>query len=159
MHLMTLMVTQAYSIIVIHKWFQYDKLQGNLVNSTSDNSKTCLTQTKFHGPCLGNDNLVGISRTFSHNWNWKNTASAIKLPFPKLDVFTFLCNMPNFSVLLFKWEKNLAILESLAWKLNTLERNGLAMVGTWLMHRESITHNSNFSWLKLFGVSAFYDNS
>ena len=35
------------------------------VNSTSDNSKTCLTQTKFHGPCLGNDDFLGISRTLS----------------------------------------------------------------------------------------------
>ena len=34
------------------------KVQSNSVNSTSDNSKTCLTQTMFHGPCLGNDNLL-----------------------------------------------------------------------------------------------------
>jgi len=31
--------------------------------------KLALTHTKFHGPCLGNDNLLGISRTFSHNSN------------------------------------------------------------------------------------------
>ena len=30
-----------------------------------------ITQTKFHGPCLGNDNLLGISQTFSHNWTDK----------------------------------------------------------------------------------------
>jgi len=45
--------------------------QWKSVNSTSDNSKTCSTQTRFHGPCLGNDNLLGISRTFSHNSNWQ----------------------------------------------------------------------------------------
>jgi len=39
------------------------------VKSTSDNSKTCLTPTKFHCPRLGNDNLLDISRTFSHNSN------------------------------------------------------------------------------------------
>ena len=44
-------------------------LQWNSVNSTSDNPKTCLTQTKLHGPCLGNDFLLGISRTCSHNSN------------------------------------------------------------------------------------------
>ena len=45
-------------------------VQWNSANSTSDNSKTCLTQTQFHGPCLGNDNLLGISQTFSHNSDW-----------------------------------------------------------------------------------------
>jgi len=39
-------------------------------NSTSDNSKPCLTHTKLHGLCLGNDNLLGISQTFGHNLNW-----------------------------------------------------------------------------------------
>ena len=41
----------------------------NSNNSTSDNSQTCLAQTKFHGPCLANDNLLGICQTFSHNSN------------------------------------------------------------------------------------------
>ena len=40
-------------------------IQWSSINSTSDNSKTCLTQTKFHGPCLGDDNLLGIV-FFSH---------------------------------------------------------------------------------------------
>jgi len=44
-------------------------IQGDSVNSTADNSKTCLTHTKFHGPCQGNDNLLGISRTFGHYLN------------------------------------------------------------------------------------------
>jgi len=36
-------------------------------------------------------------------------------------------------------KENLQILESLARKWNTLERNGLATVPTWLKQRESIT--------------------
>ena len=43
----------------------------NNVQWNSDNSKTCLTQTKFHGLCLANNNLLGISQTFSHNLNWQ----------------------------------------------------------------------------------------
>ena len=67
--------------------------------------------------------------------------SAIKLPFMWLDVLTFLCNKPNF-ILFFSHGKKIAqILKSLARKWNTLERNGLAMVATWLKQRESIMHN------------------
>ena len=55
-------LSKVLSLIIIIQW--------NSVNSTSDNLKTCLTQTKFHGPFLGNDNLLGLSRTFSHNSNW-----------------------------------------------------------------------------------------
>jgi len=73
-------------------------IQCNLVNSTPDNSKTCLTRNKLNGPCLGNDNLLGISRTFSYNSNRWTAVSAIKLPFLWLDVFTFLCNELNFVV-------------------------------------------------------------
>jgi len=47
------------------------QIQWNLVNSTPDNSKTCLTRTKCHGPCLGNVNWLGISWTCSPNSNWK----------------------------------------------------------------------------------------
>ena len=47
-------------------YYQYSE---TLANSTLDNSKTCLAQTKFHGLCLDN-NLLGISQTFSHNSNW-----------------------------------------------------------------------------------------
>jgi len=54
------------------------------------------------------------------------------------------------SLFFFSHEKKISqILESLARKWNTLERNGLAAVATWLMQRESITRNSNFSSLKL----------
>ena len=102
-------------------------IQWNWVNSTSDNSKTCLTQTKFHGPCLDNDNLLKllvITRTD------EPVVSAIKLPFLWLDVFTFLCNKPNF-IVFFSHEKKISkILESLGRKWNTLERNGLTTVAT-----------------------------
>ena len=75
--------------------------------------------------------------------------SAIKLPFLWLDVFKFLCNKLNF-IVFFSHEKKISqILESLARKWNTLERNGLITVTTRLKQRESITLNSNFSWLKL----------
>jgi len=121
-------------------------IQWNSDNSTSDNSKSCLTQTKFHGTGLGNDNLLGISRTFNHTSNWSTVVSATKLPFLWLDMFTFLCNKLNLSVFLFIWEENLTNLRKfIARKWNTLERNGLAMMVTWLMQRESLTHNSNFS--------------
>ena len=68
-----------------------------------------------------------------------------KLPFLWLDVLTFVCNKLNFNVF-FSHEKKISqILESLARKWNTLERNGLSTVVTWLMQRESITHRSSFS--------------
>ena len=43
-------------------------------------------------------------------------------------------------------KKKAQILESLARKWNTLERNGLTTVTIWPTQRESITHNSNFFW-------------
>jgi len=62
-------------------WNNKKSRHWNSDNSTSDNSKTFLTQTTFHGPCLGNDNLLGRSRTFSHNSNWWTVVSATKLLF------------------------------------------------------------------------------
>ena len=88
-----------------------------------------------------------MSRTFSHNSNWSTMVSTTKLSFLWLDVFTFLCNKLNFIVFLFTWEESSQILESLGRKWNTLERNGLATVVTWLTQT---FHNSNFSYLKLF---------
>ena len=76
-------------------------IQWNSVNSTSDNSKTYLTQTKFHGPCLGNDNLLGIS------WTDKTAVSAIKLPSLWLDVFTFLCKKLYY-IVFFSHEKKIS---------------------------------------------------
>ena len=65
-------------------------------------------------------------------------------------MLTFLCNKLNF-IVFFSHEKKISqILESLARKWKTLEQNGLTTVATWLKERESITHNSNFSYLKLF---------
>ena len=60
-------VLYFFPILILVRGMQ---IQWNSVNSTSDYSKTCLTQTKFRGPCLGNGKLLGISRTFSHNSNW-----------------------------------------------------------------------------------------
>jgi len=75
--------------------------------------------------------------------------SAIKLGFLLLDVFAFLCNKLNF-IVFFSHEKKIEqILENLAREWNTQERNGLAMVATWLKQKESITHDSNFSYLEL----------
>jgi len=82
----------------------------------------------------------------------KTVVSAIKLPFQWLDAFTFLCNKLNFIISLSHEKKFSQIFESLARKWNTLERNGLTTVATWLKQRESITHNSNFSYLKLLEV-------
>ena len=48
--------------------------------------------------------------------------------------------------------KSQQILESLARKWNILEQNGLATVAIWLKQRESITHNSNLSYLIPFLV-------
>jgi len=56
-----------------------------------------------------------------------------------------LCNKPNFIVFFSREKKISQFLESLARKRNTLEQNGLTTVAKWLMQRESITHNSNFS--------------
>jgi len=65
--------------------------------------------------------------------------SAIKLPFMWLDMFTFLCNKLNF-IVFFSYEKKISqILESLARKWNTLDRNRLATVASWFKQRESIT--------------------
>jgi len=51
----------------------------------------------------------------------------------------------------FSHEKKISqILESLARKWSTLDPSGLTTLATWLMQRESITQNSNFSQLKLF---------
>jgi len=75
----------------------------------------------------------------------KLAVSAIKLPFLWPDVFTFLCNKLNF-IFFFSREKKISqILQNLARKSTTLERNGLTMVATRLKHRaKSTTHNSNF---------------
>jgi len=59
-----------------------------------------------------------------------------------LDVFTFLCNKLNFIVFFSHERKISQILESLARKWNTLERNEFATVATWLKQGESITNNS-----------------
>jgi len=88
-----------------------------LGNSTSDKSKTCLTQTKFHGPCLDSDNLLGISRTLVITL----TDKLLLVPFLWLDVFTLLCNKLSF-IVFFSHEKKISqILESLAKKWKTLE--------------------------------------
>jgi len=57
------------------------------------------------------------------------------------------------------------ILESLARKWNTPERNELATVATWLMQRDSITqtfYNSNFFWwsaaVRVIQVSLYMGN-
>jgi len=73
-------------------------IHWNLVNSTSDNSKTCLFKSSFMVPVwvIRNANLLGISRTFSHNSNCWTVVSAIKLPFLWLNVFTLLCKKLNF---------------------------------------------------------------
>jgi len=61
------------------------------------------------------------------------------------------CITSLISLFFFPHEKKISqILESLARKWNTLERNGLAAVATWLMQKESITHNSN--QVSLFGL-------
>jgi len=86
--------------------------------------------------CWAYHELLVITRT---------VVSAIKLPFMWLDAFTFLCNKLNF-IVFFSHEKKISqISESLARKWITLERNGLTTMATWVMQRESITHNSNFS--------------
>ena len=59
----------------------------------------------------------------------------------------------KFHRFLFKWEENLANIESLAGKYNTLERNGFAMVATWLKQRESITLDSNSPAVRVILVS------
>jgi len=56
------------------------------------------------------------------------------------------CVTSLISLFSFHMGRKSQILESLARKWNTLERNGLTMVAT----RESITHDSNFSELKPF---------
>jgi len=55
-------------------------------------------------------------------------------------MFTFLCNKLNLIDFLFTLEENLINFQEME-----LQRNGLAKVATWLMQKESITHNSNFS--------------
>jgi len=72
--------------------------------------------------CLGNDNLLGISQTFSHNLNWWTAASAINIPFLWLDVFIFLRNKLNFIVFFSHNKKILQISESLAKKRDSLEQ-------------------------------------
>jgi len=69
-----------------------------------------------------------------------------------LDMFTFLGHRLNFVVFFSREKKISQIVESLARKWNTLERNRLATVATWLKRRESITlvkakgeHNSGSS--------------
>ena len=120
-------------------------VQWNSDNSTSDTSKICLTQTKFHGPCLGNDNfwayleLLVITRT-----------DKLRLVPPNYLFCGWICLHSCVtsltSLLSFSHEKKISELsKSLARKWNTLERNRLATVVTWLMQRESITYNSNLS--------------
>jgi len=54
--------------------------------------------------------------------------------------------VPSNGIVFFSCEKKISqILEISARKWNTLERNGLDTVATWLKQKESITLNSNFS--------------
>jgi len=121
------------------------QVRWNSVNSTSD---TSITQTKSHGPCLGNDNLLGISWTFSHNSNWKL----------RLVSSNYLLSgwMRLHSCFLFTWEENLANFRKFSQHMeytrakwtrysgHMVKAKGEHNSQLWLKQRESITHNSNF---------------
>ena len=126
--------TNTYS-----KWAplsQSERLQWNLVNSTSNNSKTYLTQTKFHGPCLGNDNWLGISHTFSHNSNWKLRLVPSNYLFCDW-ICLHSCVTSLISLFSSRERKMSQILEILARKWNTLKLNRLTTVATWLKQRRA----------------------
>jgi len=116
----------------------YD-IQWNSVNSTSVNTKTYLTQSKFHGPW----SLLGISRSFSHNSNWS----------PRLVPSNhFFCDW----MCLHFYGTSLISLFSFHMRWNLLHSRRFSQeieytrvkwtcYGGHTKQRESITHNSNFS--------------
>jgi len=73
------------------------------------------------------------------------------------DVLTFLGNKPNFIVFFSREKKISQILESLAKKWNTLERNRLDTVATWLKQRENKHTNNQHSKRNYVGFLAWID--
>jgi len=84
---------------------------------------------KFHGPCLRNDNLLGLSLI-------TQTDKLLLVPSSYLScgwMCLHSCVTPLISFFSFHMRRKFhKFSESLARKWNTLERNGLTTVATWL---------------------------